>query len=107
MFSETLATKLIVQARLMYQFAPLTDEEFIDGEDVYTPPEGDVEYTPEQAAIYDEWLAKAEAKRRAKANAKAEHIGPTLEELKAKAKAKVMAFYTDEAIANELSPFDD
>lgn len=106
MFAETLATKLIMQAQAVYDSTPLTDEDFVDGvEDIYTPPEGDIECTPEEARIYADWLAKAIVK--AKAKAKAKPSGPTLEELKAKAKAKVVAFYTDEAIANELSPFDD
>lgn len=73
-------------------------EEFFDAlEDFAGPPSEGLEYTPEQDAHYVAWLAKRQAK------AKVE----TLEERKAKAKAKVMAFYTDEAIANELSPFDD
>ena len=74
-------------------------EEFFDAlEDFAGPLEG-LEYTPKQDAHYTAWLAK----RQAKAKAKCE----TLEQRKAKAKAKVMAFYTAHAIANELSPFDD
>ena len=73
-------------------------EEFFDAlEDFAGPPSERLEYTPEQNARYVAWLAKRQAKAK----------GETLEERKAKAKAKVMAFYTPEAIANELSPFDD
>lgn len=72
-------------------------EEFFDAlEDFAGPPSEGLEYTPEQDAHYATWLAKRQAKAK----------GETLEQRKAKAKAKVMAFYTPEAIANELSPFD-
>jgi hypothetical protein len=75
-------------------------EEFFDAlEDFAGPPSEGLEYTPEQDAHYVAWLAKRQAKAKAK--------GETLEQRKAKAKAKVMAFYTAHAIANELSPFDD
>lgn len=73
-------------------------EAFFDAlEDFAGPPSEGLEYTPEQDAHYVAWLAKRQAK------AKVE----TLEQRKAKAKAKVMAFYTDDAISNERSPFDD
>jgi hypothetical protein len=73
-------------------------EEFFEAlEDFRGPEPQALDYTPKQDAEYAAWKAK----RRAKAKVE------TLEERKAKAKAKVMAFYTDEAIANELSPFDD
>jgi hypothetical protein len=79
-------------------------EEFFDALDDFAgPPSEGFEYTPEQDAHYVAWLAKRQAKAKAKVKAR----GETLEERKAKAKAKVMAFYTPEAIANELSPFDD
>ena len=73
-------------------------EEFFDALEDFRGPEPEpLDYTPEQDAYYASWLAKRQTK------AKSE----TLEQRKAKAKAKVMTFYTDEAIANELSPFDD
>lgn len=75
-------------------------EEFFEAlEDFAGPPSEGLEYTPEQDAHYATWLAKRQAKAKTK--------GETLEQRKARAKAKVMAFYTPEAIANELSPFDD
>jgi len=75
-------------------------EEFFDALEDFreTEPES-LDYTPEQDAHYRNWLAKRAAAKQPKPLTDAEK--------KAEAKAKVMAFYTDEAIANELSPFDD
>jgi len=73
-------------------------EDFFDAIEQFRGPEPEpLDYTPEQDAHYAAWKAKRQAKAK----------GETLEQRRAKAKAKVMAFYTAHAIANELSPFDN
>ena len=76
----------------------LTDEEFFDALEAFRGPDITFTYTPEQDAAYDEWLAKRKAKR-AKPLTEAER--------REAAKAKVMAFYTEENILNERSLWED
>jgi len=74
-------------------------EEFFDALEDFRGPEIELDYTPEQDAAYDEWLANRKAKRQPKPL--------TEEEKRAAAKAKVMAFYTEENILNERSLWED
>jgi hypothetical protein len=74
-------------------------EEFFDALEDFreTEPES-LDYTPEQDAHYRNWLAKRAAAKQPKPLTDAEK--------KAEAKAKVMAFYTEENILNERSLWD-
>jgi len=74
-------------------------EEFFDALDDFAgPPSEGFEYTPEQDKQYRNWLAKREAAKQPKPLTDAEK--------RAAAKAKVMAFYTEENILNERSLWD-
>jgi len=77
---------------------PLSEgEEFFDALEDFRGPEIELDYTPEQDAAYDEWLAKRKAKR-AKKRA-ADHEAET--------RAKTLAFYMNEDnILNERSLWD-
>ena len=77
---------------------PLSEgEEFFDALEDFRGPEIELDYTPEQDAAYDEWLAKRKAKR-AKKRA-ADHEAET--------RAKTLAFYNDiDNILNERSLWD-
>ena len=71
----------------------LTAEEFFDALEAFRGPEIELDYTPEQDAAYDEWLAKRKAKRAA------DHEAET--------RAKTLAFYNDvDNILNERSLWD-
>ena len=95
MFSETLIDNMLIEAGLKFP-----NEEFFDAlEDFRGPEPQALDYTPEQDAHYAAWKAK----RRAKAKTK----GETPEQRRARIKAKTIAFYTPENIANEKSPFED
>ena len=75
-------------------------EEFFDALDDFAgPPSEGFEYTEEQDRQYAAWLAREQAKRQPKPL--------TEEEKRAAAKAKVMAFYTEENILNERSLWED
>ena len=75
----------------------LTAEEFFDALEDFRGPEIELDYTPEQDAAYDEWLAKRKAKRAAKRAADHE----------AETRAKTLAFYMNEDnILNERSLWD-
>jgi len=75
-------------------------EEFFDALDDFAgPPSEGFEYTEEQDRQYTAWLAREQAKRQPKPL--------TEEEKRAAAKAKVMAFYTEENILNERSLWED
>jgi hypothetical protein len=75
-------------------------EEFFDAlEDFAGPPSEGFKYTEEQNRQYAAWLARQQAKRQPKPL--------TEEEKRAAAKAKVIAFYTEENILNERSLWED
>jgi hypothetical protein len=78
---------------------PLSEgEEFFDALEDFRGPEIELDYTPEQDAAYDEWLAKRKEKR-AKKRA-ADHEAET--------RAKTLAFYNDmDNILNERSLWED
>lgn len=74
-------------------------EEFFDALDDFAgPPSEGFEYTEEQNEQYRNWLAKREAEKQPKPLTDAEK--------REEAKAKVMAFYTEENILNERSLWD-
>jgi hypothetical protein len=101
MFNEELATQLLAQATEVCKAHPLPEgDDFLDVLEDFceTQPET-LDYTPEQDEYYRNWLAKRAAVKQPKPLTDAEK--------KVGAKAKAMAFYTADAIANELSPFDD
>jgi hypothetical protein len=76
----------------------LTAEEFFDALEDFRGPEIELDYTPEQDAAYDEWLAKRKAKRAAKRAVDHE----------AETRAKTLAFYHDiDNILNERSLWED
>jgi len=73
-------------------------EEFFDALEDFRGPEIELDYTPEQDAAYDEWLAKRKAKRAAKRAVDHE----------AETRAKTLNFYMNEDnILNERSLWED
>ena len=80
---------------------PLSEgEEFFDSLEDFRGPEPEpLDYTPEQDEHYRNWLAKRAATKQPKPL--------TDEERREAAKAKVFAFYTENAILNERSLWED
>ena len=74
-----------------------TNEDWFDALEDFRGPDINMEWTPEDDKKYNAYLAK----RHSVATVVADPA-----ELEQQAKAKTFAFYTEEAIANELSPFD-
>lgn len=80
----------------------ITDEEFFDLLDDFAGPIPEMEWTmsdEEYERRHTAWWAAQSKERREK--------HPTEEEKRAAAKAKVMAFYTEENILNERSLWED
>ena len=80
---------------------PLSEgEEFFDALEDFRGPEPEpLDYTPEQDEHYRNWIAKRAAAKQPKPL--------TDEERREAAKAKVLAFYTEDAILNERSLWED
>jgi hypothetical protein len=100
-FNEELATQLLAQATEVCKAHPLPEgDDFLDVLEDFceTQPET-LDYTAEQDEHYRNWLAKRAAAKQPKPLTDAEK--------KAEAKAKVMAFYTEENIMNERSLWED
>ena len=75
-------------------------EEFFDALEDFRGPEPEpLDYTPEQDEQYRNWLAKRAAAKQPKPLTDAER--------REAAKAKVLAFYTEDAILNERSLWED
>ena len=74
-------------------------EEFFDALEDFRGPEIELDYTPEQDEHYRNWLAKRAAAKQPKPLTEAER--------REAAKAKVFAFYTENAILNERSLWED
>jgi len=73
-------------------------EEFFDALEDFRGPEIELDYTPEQDAAYDEWLANRKAKRAAK----------RVVDHEAETRAKTLNFYMNEDnILNERSLWED
>ena len=75
-------------------------EEFFDALEDFRGPEPEpLDYTPEQDEHYRNWLAKRAAAKQPKPLTDAER--------REAAKAKVLAFYTEDAILNERSLWEE
>ena len=75
-------------------------EEFFDALEDFRGPEPEpLDYTPEQDEQYRNWLAKRAAAKQPKPLTDAER--------REAAKAKVLAFYTEDAILNERSLWEE
>ena len=80
----------------------ITDEEFFDLLDDFAGPMVEMEWTMSDEE-YESWCHAQQARQRKERREKQ----PTEEEKRAAAKAKVMAFYTEENILNERSLWEE
>ena len=80
----------------------ITDEEFFDLLDDFAGPMIEMEWTMSDEE-YESWCHAQQARQRKERREKQ----PTEEEKRAAAKAKVVAFYTEENILNERSLWEE